>query len=1181
MGFARASQGEPMSRTIQRWTGRESRALRHALRLSVRTFAQHLGVSDRAVSKWEADDGARAPGPESQAILDTAYGRAEAGVQERFWESLGVSIAVLSPTTSGFAMVPDLEPTLIARPDVLETLVAMIGEAAEAPGAQTICVAGPGGFGKTTLATQAGHAQSVRDAFPDILWVETGENCAPARITHLVSDLCFHLDGTRPELSDPEQAGFHLARVIGERRLLLVVDNVWSGADLAPFLMGAPNCVRLVTTRNVRVAPSTARVMRLGPMRADQVAELLQRTIPAASTSSLLPLADLCGGWPLLANLVGASVSSDVVAGAPPEHAVDVARAALHAHGPQAFDIWDTDQRKVAISQVISETLRALDENVHIPGASDLSERYVSLAVFPPATPIPLEVLTRWWGHSYRWSPVAVRQFCKVLADRSLLSAYRADQDVVVLHDVFRAYLLSLVAQSLPGLHRSFLEATRPPSGWLEMPRDRTYEWANLAFHLYESRDHEALAHLLSDPRYVIAKATVSGAHALRADRDLALAVGHDNAGEPVGEALKRAQFLTSQGYLLHGQQTEQDMASTLLVALSRVGEEADQILLGIARAARTSLPWTAGAEDSDLPGHVGTVVSVAAREDLLVSGGEDGTVRLWDLAAQALIRSLRGHTGWVHAVAISPDGSLIASAGEDNAIRLWSSADGTQIGILPGHDKRIRTLAFLRRGGELVSGAEDGLVRVWDLASLVLARQTTTRGTGIWSLSVSDDDTLVATGGEDEYVRLFDLRTGELLDEQALHRSWVRSVAFLHGQLVLVSASADGTARTWDVSSRQLDPADVLDADGERLRALVIWDGHVVTAGEDAAVTVHGDARQRVRMPAGVNWVRTIASTRHGIVAGCEDGGLRIWRPEDGSVLETLAEGRNTVWSAAFTGGDPSVALGRADGTVRLLDAATGQETSRLAAGHGRVWALAAAGPYLAAACGDGHLRVWNAGQQILELNDDVALTWAVAITEDGSLMAASDANGHVRVWSLPDGELRWDRDAKAGRVRSLAVSAKADLVAAAGGDGVVRTWTLSTGEERGDLLVPGWARTVTFDPSGARLAVGAGNGDVYVHRLGVPDAEAVLRGHRGRVLMLGFSEDGSWLASTAADGTVRRWALDGADTLPRRGAVQVRVDASGQCAAFDPRTASILVGSAGGTTLLTLHEDERGIRE
>ncbi|WP_018785312.1 DNA-binding transcriptional regulator [Micromonospora sp. CNB394] len=40
--------------TVQKWTGRETRMLRHALRMSIRDFAEHLGVSERTVSKWEA-----------------------------------------------------------------------------------------------------------------------------------------------------------------------------------------------------------------------------------------------------------------------------------------------------------------------------------------------------------------------------------------------------------------------------------------------------------------------------------------------------------------------------------------------------------------------------------------------------------------------------------------------------------------------------------------------------------------------------------------------------------------------------------------------------------------------------------------------------------------------------------------------------------------------------------------------------------------------------------------------------------------------------------------------------------------------------------------------------------------------------------------------------------------------
>ncbi|MBQ1058196.1 helix-turn-helix domain-containing protein [Micromonospora sp. C32] len=70
--------------TVQRWTGRETRALRQALRLSIRDFSAHLGVAERTVSKWEAALDAACPRPEMQAALDTALGAAGEDVRSRF-----------------------------------------------------------------------------------------------------------------------------------------------------------------------------------------------------------------------------------------------------------------------------------------------------------------------------------------------------------------------------------------------------------------------------------------------------------------------------------------------------------------------------------------------------------------------------------------------------------------------------------------------------------------------------------------------------------------------------------------------------------------------------------------------------------------------------------------------------------------------------------------------------------------------------------------------------------------------------------------------------------------------------------------------------------------------------------------------------------------------------------------
>jgi transcriptional regulator with XRE-family HTH domain len=73
---------------VDRWTGRESRLLRHALRRSVRSFADHLGVSARTISKWEQLGSARSPRPEFQVMLDTVLACATDDERARFHASL-------------------------------------------------------------------------------------------------------------------------------------------------------------------------------------------------------------------------------------------------------------------------------------------------------------------------------------------------------------------------------------------------------------------------------------------------------------------------------------------------------------------------------------------------------------------------------------------------------------------------------------------------------------------------------------------------------------------------------------------------------------------------------------------------------------------------------------------------------------------------------------------------------------------------------------------------------------------------------------------------------------------------------------------------------------------------------------------------------------------------------------
>ena len=130
------------------------------------------------------------------------------------------------------------------------------------------------------------------------------------------------------------------------------------------------------------------------------------------------------------------------------------------------------------------------------------------------------------------------------------------------------------------------------------------------------------------------------------------------------------------------------------------------------------------------LTGHTGRVTAVAAGAlpdgtPVIISGGDDGTVRVWRLADGTLVgEPLTGHGGGVRAVAAGalPDGTpVIISGGDDGTVRVWRTADGTPVGEpLTGHRGAVTAVAAgaLPDGTPvIISGGSDGTVRVWRTA--------------------------------------------------------------------------------------------------------------------------------------------------------------------------------------------------------------------------------------------------------------------------------------------------------------------------------------------------------------------------------------------------------------------------------------------------------------------------------
>src|SRR6266567_8085054 len=96
-------------------------------------------------------------------------------------------------------------------------------------------------------------------------------------------------------------------------------------------------------------------------------------------------------------------------------------------------------------------------------------------------------------------------------------------------------------------------------------------------------------------------------------------------------------------------------------------------------------------AKRAALLGHSAVVNGLAFTPDSrsVLSGSDDGTLRLWDVERGESLRVMQGYTACLYDLDWSPDGTRLASAGSDTLVSLWqveSLGGGAPRGVLRGH---------------------------------------------------------------------------------------------------------------------------------------------------------------------------------------------------------------------------------------------------------------------------------------------------------------------------------------------------------------------------------------------------------------------------------------------------------------------------------------------------------------
>jgi WD40 repeat protein len=412
------------------------------------------------------------------------------------------------------------------------------------------------------------------------------------------------------------------------------------------------------------------------------------------------------------------------------------------------------------------------------------------------------------------------------------------------------------------------------------------------------------------------------------------------------------------------------------------------------------------------------TVMAIDPADRVLVTGGPDGTVRVWDLETGRLRRVFFGHTQRLTAVAVSPDGTRVASVGWDRVVKVWDLTGLPGAGNVGSNPQpgvhRVEDCAFAPDGRELlVVRVPAGELERWDPAADVL------RGTA--RLDLPPDTKGVVVAGRTAALSAGGARVAAAMRARRVVGVW--DAAHPAGPVATLAAAPDPAPDPeFDRSGRPYTYVRfvAISPDGTRVAAAV-WSGTRPADVRVRAWDVAGAPRVLLDVPLPDHKCTALAFGPDGrrLAAGIQareagpgdpDGRVRRWDLDAGAEEPALDCGEY-VGAVAYDRAGTRLAAATAGPRVLVWDAAAGRPITEIRALAGyEDLAFAPDGQRLAGASREV-LTLWDpaTGDEVLTLRGvprgagDPPFNPRIAFDATGTRLAVSQWDNTINVWSAP----------------------------------------------------------------------------------------------------------------------------------------------------------------------------------
>jgi len=518
-----------------------------------------------------------------------------------------------------------------------------------------------------------------------------------------------------------------------------------------------------------------------------------------------------------------------------------------------------------------------------------------------------------------------------------------------------------------------------------------------------------------------------------------------------------------------------------------------------------------------------------------LLAASDDGIARLWDLKEEGEVRSFEGHSSGITALALRGHSFLTGS--EDGLILSWGLESEKPTRCLKGHEGKVNSIGFFdSRTG--VSVGKDRTLRVWNLVSGEQRR--------VFSLPVFAGEALEVTASSEVIVGTF---AGELQlwkpfsGKRPLRRAVRCQTVGIHAFCILGRSSGvlgnrwESRMKLWDIGSRTVGPD--IHVPGAGVTALARYrDSNLLCGTDDGSLSVWQiDALKAQEDGRGGGAIYGLAPVDQWTVASASgDGPACVWRALDGELLRSLDGGSGKVSAVCALEANRLAGSCPDDGTVRIWNPQTGELISSLApdckpgllASFGRGLTLMAP---LASTGGDEPIELWEIelGSKIVDIPAMPGGVGALC-TIDGRFILVGTFNGvicHLDLSTSPDrrnfvlrgheagvialslvGERRlasgsidktirvWDLERREvvsvlrGHEREVSGLAciSPRLLASGSMDHTIRIWDLEVGEPLAALQLDAGVHSLAIMPDRRTLVAGDSAGTVHFLRIEAP---------------------------------------------------------------------------------------------